>query len=62
MTMTLDKAIKILHEDLGAPIYDEHPGLYQAQKLSIEALAVIKFNRQSSNFNYYVQLPGETKE
>uniref|UniRef100_A0A6H1ZR39 HEPN domain-containing protein n=1 Tax=viral metagenome TaxID=1070528 RepID=A0A6H1ZR39_9ZZZZ len=60
--MTIDEAIEVLHEDLGAALYDEHPYFYQAQKLGIEALKRCRTLAQESKLWALHPLPGETKE
>jgi len=60
--MTLEEAIEKLdgifelgHEDWGNPEYD-------ALKLGIEALKLIKRNRRYTPQPYNIKLPGETQE
>ncbi len=60
--MTIEQVIKIMHQDLGAGTYDAYPGLYEAQKLSIEALKRIRLSRQPPYIAPFGPLPGETKE
>jgi len=59
--MTIDEAIEVLHEDLGADTYDNHPYLYEAQKLGIEALKRLRENRKGTLFNPFRELPGEAE-
>ncbi len=60
--MTIDEAIKILHQDIGANTYDNYPGLYEAQKLAIEALKRLRETRDTGWTNCRELLSGETKE
>jgi hypothetical protein len=60
--MTIDEAIKILHQDLGADTYDKHPGLYQAQKLALAALARCQVLAENNPLWAARPLPSETKE
>lgn len=60
--MTIDEAIEVLREDLGADIYDSHPYFYQAQKLGIEALKRIHECRLVDHIIAEDYLPGETPD
>jgi len=60
--MTLDEAIKILSQDLGADTYEKYPGLYLAQKLGIKALEQVEHIRITKGGGWARRLPGETKE
>lgn len=60
--MTMDEAIEVLHEDLGADVYDNHPYLYQAQKLLIEAGKWYQEHRPIYPPASLYLLPGETKD
>uniref|UniRef100_A0A6H2A748 Uncharacterized protein n=1 Tax=viral metagenome TaxID=1070528 RepID=A0A6H2A748_9ZZZZ len=57
--MKPEEAITVLHEDLGADVYDNHPYFYQAQKLGIEALKIILRCRNDEDINLDNPLPGE---
>ena len=60
--MKTEKAIEILHQDLGAHTYDAWTGLYEAQKLGLEALKRHKDNKERDYPQVYSLLPGETKD
>lgn len=60
--MNITKAIEILHQDLGADVYDTYPDLYQAQRLGIEALKRIRDIRKTHIGLHYTPMQGETEE
>jgi len=62
LTMTLEEAIEVLHEDLGADIYDAHPYFYKAQRLGIEGLKWVQKERPDLYGKYPPLLPGETED
>ncbi len=60
--MTIDEAIKIKEKDLADNYYEPGSKLEQAEKLSIEALNRLVFNRLGTMESSDGLLPGETKD
>lgn len=62
MTMTPDEAIKELLDNSAPPELKDTTKHRQAELLGIEALRLIKKNREGGRVIVYKPLPGETEE
>jgi len=60
--MKLKEAIEIVSNDNFGCTWPTPAREKEALKLLIEAGTLIRDNRQTANYRYYVQLPGETEE
>ena len=60
--MTLEKAKELLTLELAAPGTVDPADLSKAQKIGIEAIKWLQFDRRTSHRDFEPLLPGETKE